>query len=162
MSFTYPKYVKKYTLGISKEEVSETNIDIASIIRGFMTKIASKFKGMFSGSGYFNHGTDSDATFDDVTDTEENIDSTPDENDITSDSDESDAGGYDYQPVTPDDSGYTYTRGPSSPIVDYLPPSSPIVEYLPPLSTTGATSPIFRYLPPAPTPSYSYELPYAL
>lgn len=144
LTFTYPKYIKKYTLGVSKEAVSENNIDFGSIFRGLITKVSSKFKGLFSGSAGSLFGGSSGGG---VSSTE-----SPDsEFDFTDDND-SDNGGISSNTDNPEDEFDSSSE-------DTGEISEPSSEgYFYPTRSGSSTTVLQSYLPP-PTPSLFYELP---
>lgn len=143
LTFTYPKYIKKYTLGVSKEAVSENNIDFGSIFRGLITKVSSKFKGLFSGSagslfgsssgggggGSSTESPDSEFDFTDDNDSDNGgISSITDDPEDDFDSSSEDTGGI----FESSSQGYFYpTRSGSSTTVlqSYLPPPTPSLFY---------------------------------
>lgn len=139
LTFTYPKTIKKYTLGVSKESVSENSIDFSSILRGLITKITSKFKGMFSGSAGFLSGHGGTTTESSI-DSEFDLDNNGDDNSINSSSEDNDSSSDDNSDSSNSNSGYSYpnansySTSSSSVFQSYLPPPQPTPSYLPPSS----------------------------
>lgn len=142
--FTYPKNIKKYTLGVSKEAVSENNIDFGSILRGLMTKLSSKFKGLFSGSA---GGLFSSSSFGGGSSTE-----SPDSEFEFTDDNNSDNGGISSNTDNPEDD----FDSSSEDTEEISEPSSQ--GYFYPTRSESSTTVLQSYLPP-PTPSLFYELP---
>lgn len=185
---TYPKTVKKYQIGISKETISNDTFDFGSFFGSLFSGITKKFSGLlgglfanFSGGGATTSAPDLDFGNEDdefglsTDDTPANDESEGDEDfEISqisgeSDSDTNNDFGGDTNSFVENDNydGSLDVRGPQGNSNSYK-PIVPIKTYTKKVQQQQQHQYQYStkvtvesgYLPPKPTPSYSYELPY--
>lgn len=160
IQFSYPKTVKKYTIGISKETVSESNFDFGALFSSLFGKIAKKFSGLIGGILGMSSGAttpqpdlefpgDDDDDFGTSTDDNFNLDLENNEQSLGNEDNDGEIETNDNEDFSIHESNEGYAN-------EYQSHSTKA-------STRrfSTTAPKVDYLPPdAPTPSYSYELPY--